>query len=325
MRDVLLELPEQLRWYAALRVPLQIKRPQRIFYCGMGGAALAAEMLNDYWYNAEPGLQIIRDYTLPAHVGVDDLVIIASYSGNTEEVLHCLQQAQERHAQLVAITNGGIIEDYTRHNFVYHVHLPDLAVARLATGYFLSALVYVLQHAGFEIDFPHEELANHLFENLSGAEERGRELATQIGDRLPIFYTTADLASVVRSNKIKMNETAKTQCFWNVWPELNHNEMVGWTNWRVSPFFIFWIAADMHERNFARLQVMQALWEERGWPSALVRLRGNTPWEKILFGQLVGDYLAYFVAEQTKTNPLSLKLVEDFKKRLHQETTVGST
>ena len=138
----------------------------------------------------------------------------------------------------------------------------------------------------------------------------------KIDQKVPIFYSTANYHSVVRINKIKINETAKTQSFYNVLPELNHNEMVGWTNLRLAPFFIFLVDTAISDRHRRRFEVMEELWDEQQLPYTNLRLHGTTHLEKIWYGFLFGDFLAYHLAIAGNVDPIPVKMVVEFKRRM---------
>ncbi|HUC96749.1 MAG TPA: SIS domain-containing protein, partial [Candidatus Saccharimonadales bacterium] len=100
---------QQANFSVDLQNPDNDNRPiKNIVVAGMGGSALAALSIKSWLkFELNDSFEIVRTYDLPVYVGRDTLVIVSSYSGNTEETLSCLDQAESKGAQVAIITSGG--------------------------------------------------------------------------------------------------------------------------------------------------------------------------------------------------------------------------
>ena len=196
----------------------------------MGGSALPAEIVKEYLMMEKKlslPVYICRDYQLPPQADRQSLVFISSYSGNTEETLACFEEALKRKLNLVVFAAGGKAEALAKKNHVplvkYKIDFPDFQ-PRYATGYALVAMLDVLTKYQILDIMPRIPKVDSREKEILG-----EDLARKIKGSLPVFYSSNRFACVAQNWKIKVNENSKTPAFWNVFPELNHNEMVGFT------------------------------------------------------------------------------------------------
>ena len=291
-------------------------RFRRIYYAAMGGSSLPCDILNDF-HDGEPRLELIRDYNLPASAGPDDLLIAASFSGNTEETLAVLQEALKRGLTCVGLSNGGKLLDAAKDAAIPWVPIPDCIQPRCATGYFYATLLGLLFRMG-RIDSPESELKRlqHFLEGFQdAAEARGKKLAASLRDRVPLVYGPSRFQGVCRIWKIKFNENAKIQSFYNVVPELNHNEMVGFTRLLMKPALILLESRSMHPRVERRMEVMKEL---LGGEMPIVRVpaAGDGLLQEMFASLLIADYASYYLASEYGIDPAPVAMVEDFKRKL---------
>ena len=241
---------------ASFKVELQNRandnRPiNNVVIAGMGGSALAALLVKS-WLKTDMDLpiEVIRTYDLPKYIASDTLVIASSYSGNTEETLSCLDQAESKGAQVAIIASGGKLISHADQHQTTHALLPTNMQPRMAVIYNLCALVAILVNfkivSGDKID----EIASKTdwlqSESLKWASDvetnnnYAKQLALQAVGKTAVFYGGTLTAPVAYKWKISWNENAKNVAFWNEYPEFNHNEFIGWTSHPVEkPFAIF--------------------------------------------------------------------------------------
>lgn len=291
-------------------------RFNRIYFSGMGGSSLPADIINDI-YDGALRLEILRDYTLPSSVGPEDLLIAASFSGNTEETLATLEEGLKRGIPSIALCHGGKLEQDAKAAGIPWIHIPDCIQPRCALGNFYATLLALLFKLG-RIDSPESELKRLEF-FLEGfqdaAEARGKKLAAALKDRVPIIYGPSRLQGVCRIWKIKFNENAKIQSFYNVLPELNHNEMVGYTRLLMKPALIFLESRFMHPRIERRMEVMKELLGGE-MPVLRVPAAGDTLLQEMFASLLIADYASYYLAAEYGVEPGPVAMVEEFKKKL---------
>ncbi len=300
-----------------------------IVVAGMGGSALAA-LLVKAWLKAEIAVpfEIVRDYDLPSYVGENTLVIVSSYSGNTEETLSALEQAEKKGAQLGIITAGGTLLDIAAGYRVAHVPLPQHLQPRMAIIYNLRALVELLVNfkvigiekldeikaTGGWLKSESERWAS----DVSIDKNYAKQLALLAVGKTPVFYGGALTAPVAYNWKISWNENAKNVSFWNEFPEFNHNEFIGWTSHPVEkPFAIFDLVSSFeHPQILKRFEVSDRLLSGQRPKSTVVNLAGESVIEQLLWGSILADFVSIYVAILNGVDPTPVQLIEKLKHEL---------
>ncbi|MDP3724874.1 MAG: bifunctional phosphoglucose/phosphomannose isomerase [Nanoarchaeota archaeon] len=284
---------------------------------GMGGSHLAAGLLR-VW---NPYLDIIihRDYGLPARSDEElkeRLIILSSYSGNTEEVLDAFEQAEEKGLSCAVITTGGKLLGLAKKKKIPYVVLPETGIQpRSALGFSFKAFLKLmgeeeaLQEAG--------ELAKTLHPKTF--EGTGKKLAEELKNKIPVIYSSTRNEPVAYIWKIKFNETGKIPAFCNAIPELNHNEMTGFdvkdSSKHLSKQFAFMLLRDKsdHPRIGKRMDALEELYKERGLPARTIELKGSSTFEKIFSSLLLADWTALYTAELYGLESEGVPMVEEFK------------
>lgn len=302
---------------------------QNVVFAGMGGSALVPEVLKD-WLGARLSLpiEIVRNYTLPGYINNRSLVIISSYSGNTEEAEAALDSAVKHNAQIVIMAAAGdlVLAAQKKHHLL--LELPHVSQPRLSVFAALKALACLLGDMGLaaDVDLRRElqDVADKLdiaktALNLDISEEKNfaLKLARQLVDKPVLVYAGHSLSSVAYKWKININESGKQMAFYNVWPELNHNEMQGWFFPRDKPFhFVALTTPYEHERIKKRIDVTHDVLREHGYNPIVVEAKGDTPLEALLYLVLLGDYVTAFMGILNGIDPTAVDMIEAFKKKL---------
>lgn len=299
-----------------------------IVVTGMGGSALAA-LVAKVWLKDTLSIpfEVIRGYDLPSYVGRQTLVIASSYSGNTEETLSALAQAEQRGSQLGVISSGGQLIDIACEYSIAHVNLPDGLQPRMAVLYNLRALVALLETFGIVHHLlPElEQLTGWLGRESAQWEQTvptehniAKQLALESIGKTAIFYGGALTAPVAYKWKISWNENAKNVAFWNEYPEFNHNEFMGWTSHPIEkPFVIFDIMSRFeHSQIQKRFEVSDRLLSGRRPKSHRVELQGDTIIAQLLWGSILADFVSIYVAILNGVDPTPVALIEKLKQEL---------
>jgi glucose/mannose-6-phosphate isomerase len=285
---------------------------------GMGGSAHAADLLKTW----KPELDIIvrRDYGLPK-LSIEEfrnkLVILSSYSGNTEEVIDAFKKAKEKKLNMAVISTGGKLLSLAKENNVPYIELPDMKIQpRLALGLSIKAF---LKFMGEDDELKKlSELATTL--KPSDYEKDGKILAQKIKNYIPVIYASDCNFPVIYNWKIKLNENAKIPAFYNVFPELNHNEMTGFdvkdsTKALISKFY-FIILKDKEDdkRIIERMETLEKMYRDRGLQVEMIELTGKDTWHKIFSSLVLADWVSYYTALEYGQDPEKVPMVEEFKK-----------
>lgn len=331
LRQMIIDSPNQFRTGFEIAKDIRVSGTfKSIMISGMGGSALPGNIfriyLNDLFRKETPHEQPLsvyqnRSYNLPPESFHECLNFICSYSGNTEETLASFEEALQNNLPCIGLSSGGKVEEMCKANNVPHIKLPipypDFQ-PRVGTGYFFGALFQVLVNQGLVSDTTAEILAE--VETLKVAtadiEERGQALAKKIMGKTPVIYTTAQFKSVAMVWKIKMNENAKTPAFWNFFPELNHNEMVGWTLPQGKFMILMLRDLETHPRILKRFAVTAGLLTEKGVEVEILDMVGKTVFEKMFRSILLADCTSYYLALAYGVDPTPVDMVEQLKKML---------
>ncbi|HYM65331.1 MAG TPA: bifunctional phosphoglucose/phosphomannose isomerase [Candidatus Sulfotelmatobacter sp.] len=291
---------------------------------GMGGSALPANLLKAYCENLGINLpiQINRSYSIPQNsLNKNTLNFVASYSGNTEETLSSLENLKENNLSFIGFSSGGKLEEKCKEYGMPHIKLPvpyPNYQPRMGTGYFFGSMYQVLINQGLVKDNTLElvSLSEKLKEKMNEYEQKGKDLSQKIKGYTPIIYSSSKFKSVAMIWKIKINENAKTPAFWNYFPELNHNEMVGFTNPQSK--FIVLMLKDLNDnpKNQKRYEATANLLKEKGINSEIFDLEGENLFLKMFLSISLSDWTSYYLALEYGQDPTPVDMVEELKKNL---------
>lgn len=291
---------------------------KKIIIAGMGGSALAAGLLKTW--KPDLDLRVHKDYGLPLIPDPEKpetLVIASSYSGNTEETFDAYQQAGAQGIARVVLAIGGKLLETAKKDGIPYIQLPNTGIQpRSALGFsFKAHLKFLgLTNALKEISALAKEF------DPSAFEDDGKNLADELRGCVPVIYSSARNESIAYNWKIKFNETGKIPAFYNVLPELNHNEMTGFdvkeTSRHLSEkfFFIFLRDHTDHPRIQKRMTILEGLYNDRGLPVRVIDLEGVHPFYKIFSSLVLADWAAVYTAEQYGLESEQVPMVEEFKK-----------
>lgn len=317
MRNAINDFAKQFEWTPEIQNAGNLVKMEKFILCGMGGSHLAAGLLKAL--KPELPLVIHQDYGLPELAEEDlrqSLVIASSYSGNTEEVLESYRQAKAKGLKLAVISIGGKLIDLAKQDEVPYIQMPDQGIQpRSALGFSFRALLALMGEDG--LMSKSRELVNLVPADF---EASGQMLAQKTEGRVPVIYASAKNLSVAYNWKIKLNETGKVPAFYNVFPELNHNEMTGFdvadSTKKLSEGFFFILLKDTDDnlRVQKRMGILEKLYRERGLNLETVILSGKSRMEKIFSALIIADWFALHTAEKYGVESEQVPMVEEFKR-----------
>jgi len=300
-----------------------------IVVAGMGGSALAALLLKA-WLKADIKIpvEVLRSYDLPAYVGPNTLVIASSYSGNTEETVSALEQAEVKGAQLGIIAASGKLIDEASSNRIAHVQLPENLQPRMAVIYNLRALVSLLVTFGIVDRSKFDEIKNAAgwlkdesskwLGDVPTDDNYAKQLAGIAVGKTPVFYGGTLTAPVAYKWKISWNENAKNVAFWNEYSEFNHNEFMGWTEQpEQKPYTVIDLRSQLeHPQIQKRFEISARLLSGRRPEPIIVEAQGETLLEQLLSIITLGDFVTLYTALLSNVNPTPVALIEKLKQEL---------
>ncbi len=318
---------EQLKYDAnILNVATTGWQPNNVVVAGMGGSALAAGLVKD-WLPMNVPFEVVRRYSLPTYINENTLVIVSSYSGNTEETLSALLQAQEAGSTVVIIASGGkLIEVATEQNLPY-VQLPSEFQPRMAVFVGMRALLKVLEAYGVvnnAYDLLEQE-GEWLKQNVAAwlpttprEQNLAKTLALHAAGKTPVIYGGSKMFAVAYKWKISFNENAKNVAFCNEIPEFNHNEFVGWTSHPIEkPYAVFDLLTALdHPQVQKRFVISDKLLSGKRPHAVGIALEGESQLQQMLWGCVLADFVSIYLALLNGVDPTPVDLIEKFKKEL---------
>ena len=320
MKEVIATSPKQLIDGLELAKNIKIiKEFKNVVICGVGGSALPANILDSVVITKIP-LYVHRDYNLPSIANKDSLIICISYSGNTEETISALEEAIHKNITVVSITTGGKIEKMCEKHNIALIKIPSGIQPRSATGYLFSTLSTVLNNCKIIDDISDDILntAKELEKRNLDLEKEGKMLAKKMAKKIPVVYASNSFKTAARIWKIKFNENSKIPAFYNYFPELNHNEMVGFTDKKnISGFYVLIIRDKQdHSRTLKRMELMSSILKKKSVKNSFIETIDGSMMLKFFEILLLGDWTSYYIAINNKIDPTPVEMVEEFKKLL---------
>ncbi|MFQ5661712.1 MAG: bifunctional phosphoglucose/phosphomannose isomerase [Candidatus Paceibacteria bacterium] len=315
MYEAIKNFNKQFEYEPVIENADKLEKKDKFIIAGMGGSHLAAGLLK-IW-KPDIDLTIHRDYGLP-NVS-DSLVILSSYSGNTEEVVDTFEKGIENDIPMAVISIGGKLIELAEEHSLPYIQIPDTGIQpRSALGYSLRALLKLIGEE--EILEELKTLTDTL--DPSSYEVQGRTLAEKLKGKVPVIYSSTRNMPIAYNWKIKFNETGKIPAFYNVFSELNHNEMQGYTIKELSEKFHFIILKDLpaqtgkedNSRILKRMEVLEKMYKDRGMSVEVVDIEGKDKYHKVFASLILADWAAYYTAEAYGLEAEQVPMIEEFKK-----------
>ena len=287
----------------------------------MGGSAigglLARAALGD---SLGLPMLIFRDYELPPWTSPDRAILCSSYSGDTEETLACFEAAEAIGARRYAATTGGALGAAARKAGVPVIGLPAGLQPRHSVGYGftvaceIAALIGAAPGMRTEID----TAAAHLEQGAEALASRAGEIADQLAGNVPLLYGCDLTIPVAYRWKTQINENAKQHAFAHQLPELDHNELVGWTPGAAGGGFaaVFLADSDQHPRQRQRAELTAKLIEPAAAAVIEVETVGETRVERLLWAVMLGDLVSLALAAHNGVDPGPVEVIERLKEEL---------
>lgn len=335
MYNLITTFPQQVEEAIAIgkasRVALDTRGIEHIVMCGMGGSAIGGDLLRSYLADELRVPFIVnRNYRLPKFVGRKSLVIISSYSGNTEETNACHREAIKRGAKILCITSGGLVEKIAKQKKHPCIIVPGGPSPRAALGYSFFPLLIALAKLKL---IPKKD--NELRETLALLKSKSEQyrdperamnqallLAQQLQWRIGVVYSATERLDAINTRwRGQMAENAKTLMWGHVLPEMNHNELVGWKTLRdqmKDMHVIFLRDKDDHKRVQHRLEITKQIVSEYTQHITEVWSEGKSPLARMFSLIHLGDWVSFYLAILHEVDPMPVAVIDYLKTELAQ-------
>jgi len=306
---------------------------QNIVVTGMGGSAIGGDILRTYaMEKASIPIIVNRDYTMPAFVGKSTLVLAVSYSGNTEETLSAYEQSREKGARIIVISSGGKLTEMAHRDGFAVVPVPGGLSPRAATGYLFAPLALILEQLGIlagvqaelkETAHVLEELRADIEPGIESAANAAKRIASEMKGRIPLIWGSSahtDIAALRWKDQI--NENAKTMAFYNAFPELNHNEIVGFkmpAEMLSNILIVILRDPGNHPRVQQRIAITMPIIQDSVYNILEIEPRGQSFLSNFYSLIYVGDYVSYYLALEYGINPTPVETIDYLKAKLAKQ------
>jgi glucose/mannose-6-phosphate isomerase len=299
-----------------------------VVFCGMGGSAVAGDVLRSV-FRDRLGLpvEVNRSPELPAHAGPHSLVVVSSYSGNTSETLGAFREATKRGCRAIVVTSGGTIAEEAHGAGVPVVEVPGGFQPRAAMGWLAFTALGALEAAGLLPPLA-EDVAEAAGEVEARAavcgpdsltdENPAKRLAKELGERIPVVWGAEGIGAAAAARwKTQFNENGKVPAWWSSMSELDHNEVVGWTE----PFGgAHAVIALRHEAEdpeiAARFPLSLQIAADAGADTHEVWATGRSSLARLMSLIALGDFTSAYVAIRKGVDPTPVDVIQRLKAAL---------
>ena len=302
---------------------------RNIIITGLGGSAIGGDLIRSYtYYEINIPVSVNRNYTLPSFANKDTLVIVCSYSGNTEETISALKEAILKKCRIICLTSGGEIEKIAKKGKITCFKIPGGLQPRCALGYSFFSLMTIFQRLGF-ISKKNKDIENTVkliekgsavYSSLNIEKNPAIKIATALLGKLPIIYSSTDTLDIVNLRwRGQFSENAKVLAYGNLYPEMNHNELVGWNlNKDILRKIVVIFLQDKSDnaRIKLRMKITKNIIKNYCDNILILESDGKSKLERIFDLIYLGDWVTYYLAILNNTDPTPVDAIETLKKQL---------
>ena len=293
-----------------------------VLIVGMGGSGIAGTIISELVSGeAQIPILVSKTYFLPECVNEKSLVVISSYSGNTEESIEAMKLAEKRGAKIVCITSGGKILDIAKQKKMDHIVIPGGIPPRAGFAYSLVSMFYILYN--FKIisnKFKQDFKASILL--LKKEEKKIQQIARGVAEtllgRLPIIYASAGHEGVSVRFRQQLNENAKVLAWHHTIPEMNHNELVGWTKKDHNLAVVIFRNESDYSRIKHRINFVTKIISKYTPNIIEIHSKGRSVIEKAMYHIHLGDWASALLAEMKKVDVNDIEVIESLKASLQR-------
>lgn len=333
MFDLLTNFSEQVEQAFDIGRSIQIDRESypfdKIIICGLGGSAIGGDLLRSFCqYEMKIPIFINRNYRLPSFANKDTLVILSSYSGNTEETLSCYEESLRKGCMIICISSGGRLSLLAENNKNLLITVPKGFQPRCALGFSFFPLLVLAMKLGLISD-KSDEITNVVkrlnsrsiqYKNFDKKDNNALKIAYLLQGKIPVIYSSLDFFDIVNLRwRGQLGENAKTLAYGNYLPEMNHNEIVGWQEntdlLRKISVIAIQDKADLpriRKRMEITLEIVKSL------SSMVIQVEGEGEYllERIFDVIYLGDWMSYYLAIINKADPTPVEKIVFLKNKL---------
>jgi len=321
MKQLVVNFPQQLADAIAIGNKHSFKTKknnfQNIVLSGLGGSGIGGSITQNYIADSCSIPFIVnKDYFLPGFINEKSLVLISSYSGNTEETLAAMQQAIKMKATVICITSGGKVQELAKKHNLDCVIIPSGMPPRSCLGYSMVQVLYVLHHLGYVKKSFEKDLKasiDLLKKEAKAIQKEAKTVAKKLVNKMPIVYAAADFEGVAVRFRQQINENGKMLCWHHVIPEMNHNELVGWRKKDPNQAVVLLRNTTDYKRTQMRMEINKEVFKKYTKTIIEIHSKGKSYLERAFYLIHLTDFVSVDLAELNKLDPTEVKVIDYLK------------
>lgn len=293
---------------------------QNIVVTGLGGSGIGGSILSELVQSECPVPIIVnKDYFLPDFVNSNSLVIISSYSGNTEETISAMNQAIAKNAQIICVTSGGEVQAIAKKHNYDTIIIPGGNPPRSCIGYSLIQLFKIVQFNGFV----KTDLLSQVQTTITLLDKEKEAIKTEatlvsktLLHKIPVIYSLGSCEGVAVRFRQQINENSKMLCWHHTFPEMNHNELVGWTEKNNSLAVVTFRTSFDYERTVKRYDLCKELFTKYSNSVTDITAKGTSKVEQFFYLINIGDWISCYIADLKNIDAVEVNVITHLKNEL---------
>ncbi|MFQ6085049.1 MAG: bifunctional phosphoglucose/phosphomannose isomerase [Candidatus Bathyarchaeia archaeon] len=337
--DCLIRVPEDIRkavgMAEAIEIPDRYASAEKVIVSGLGGSAIPGDMVKDLHdpFSSLP-IEVCRGSSIPAYADSRTLFLGVSYSGNTEETLSAFVKAVERDCMTIGVTSDGVLEDFCTQLGSPCMKIPSGLAPRAALPYLLFSILVILRRLGIvsledsDIDGTVktiEKLREEISPEIKTENNVAKRMALGIHGTIPVVYGDSIFKAAATRIKTQFNENAKMMAKWEYFPELLHNEIVGWEGVdELAHSLSVLLIRDGEEDERRRMEITatKELIARRGTKIFEIWAQGDSSIARLLSVVYIGDFTSFYLTILRGLDPTPVGSIDEVKERLSKLGTI---
>ena len=320
MKELVASFSKQLQEALVIAQQSKISSPKKIdniLITGLGGSGIGGTNVAELTIKASAVPVIIsKDYFIPAFVNENTLVVVCSYSGNTEETISAMQLAMPKKAQFVCITSGGKIKEIAEQNNFDLIVIPGGNPPRSCIGYSLVQLLHVFeakQIANLHYKKDVEAAIRLLDDKEYDIRQKAKTFAEKLHGKIPVIYSLGNTEGLAVRFRQQINENSKMLCWHHVIPEMNHNELVGWAGGNKNLAVCVLRTTFDYERNIKRLEINKEIFSKHTDTIFEIFAEGDSLLIQSLYLIHLTDWVSCYLADLKNIDPTEVNVIDFLK------------
>lgn len=322
MEELIVQFTQQLRESHSIANAYKFIAPKNtkfsnVILTGLGGSGIGGSIVQNYVFDKiKVPFVVNKDYFLPAFVGKDSLVIVSSYSGNTEETVSAMETAIKAKATIVCITSGGKVAEIAKKKKIDCILVPSGMPPRSCIGYSMLQSIRTFEHFGL--------IKNVLLKDIPAAIElldkdekdirkKAKAIASKLIGKLPVIYSAADFEGMAIRFRQQLNENSKILTWHHAIPEMNHNELVGWKDKDPNKVVVILRNENDYERVQMRMEINKKVFKEYTPNIIEIYSKGSSYFERIFYFIHLTDYISIELAKLRNVDASEVKVIDYLK------------